>query len=171
MGTQRRRFLVILVVILDSLIGIWAPGTPVCSSTGPSHSAPPLPRAQPLWHCWYTCETVWTSLGGRCRQHVLSKQREVKQPSEACSWSESRRCAASVELSAASLLSHTHGVWSRGTAARHLAKWTCVSRLLKAAPPPLLDLLLAGCKYTCRPAKQDCLPQTPTPPSSHPLPG
>jgi hypothetical protein len=38
------------------------------------------------------------------------------------------------------------------------ASWPWRQRL----PQP--DLLLAGCKYTCRPAKQDCLP---SPPSSH----
>lgn len=106
------------------------------------------------------------SLGGHCCPHVLSRQREAKQPSEACSWSESRRCAASVESTAASLPSHTHGVWTQNRSPTLSQVDVCQPALKAASPLP--DLLLAGCKYTCRPAKQDCLSPNPSllPPSS-----
>lgn len=128
MGKQRMLFLVISEVILDNLIGL---GDTCSFLHGQSHSALPLPVPSHSGIVWYTCETVCMSLGGHGRQHVLSRRRVAKQPSEACSWSASWRCAASVESTAASLPSHTHGVWSWRTAARHLAKWMCVSRLWK----------------------------------------
>lgn len=39
-----------------------------------------------------------------------------------------------------------------------------VCELALKVAPPLPNLLLAGCKYTCRPAKQDCLSPQPLPP-------
>lgn len=72
------------------------------------------------------------------------------------------------ELTAASFPPDTHGVWWRcpRTADRYLATG-CVRAGSWRQHPPHPDLLLAGCKYTCRPAKQDCLPPAPSflPPS------